>query len=179
MEKSLLVMVWTISMAYSVITPQLVSDEACDVREDPLSTLGAVSVFMALFLPLILGPVSALLAFLLANIFSICWQCKKKDSNFSSHILCLVLLTVMCMFTYSVNMLFSEIYFETINDIMYFILIKYCFGTLHHFLGPVIILFSYKDLRKSVVKVFLKGGTNQNESKEISAEEMKKELGHL
>ena len=69
MEKSLLVMVWTISMAYSVITPQLVSDEACDVREDPLSTLGAVSVFMALFLPLILGPVSALLSFLLEIFF--------------------------------------------------------------------------------------------------------------
>ena len=76
-------------------------------------------------------------------------------------------------------MIFSEIFFEDKNNIMYFILLKYCFGTLHHFLGPVIILLSYKGIRQSVVKVFVKGGTNQNESKDISDDEMKKELGHL
>ena len=79
----------------------------------------------------------------------------------------------------TINMVFCEIYFEYMNNSRYFILIKCCFGTLHHFLGPVIILLSYKDIRQSVVKVFLKEGTNQNESKDITDEKMKKELGHV
>ena len=178
-EKSVLVLVWTISLAYSLLTPQLVSDKDCDVREDPFSTLGTVSIFMALILPLIFGPVGAILAMSVASIFSFCGARKPSDDGYVAHIFCLVLLTVMFVTTYAINMVFSEIYFDSINNIMYFILIKYCFGTLHHFLGPLIILLSYKDLRQSVVKVFLKGGTNQNESKDISDEEMKKELGHL
>ena len=179
LEKSLLVLVWTISLAYSVLTPQLVSDKTCDVREDSFSALGSVSVFLVLVLPLILGPVSTMLAILLVNIFSLCGHSLKKDDSCTAHILCLVLLTVVFVVTYSVNMVFSEIFFEDNNSIMYFILLKYCFGTLHHFLGPVIILLSYKDIRQSVVRVFVKGGTNQNESKDISVDEMKKELGHL
>ena len=70
LEKSLLVLVWTMSMVYSILTPQLVSDQECDVREDPFSTLGTVSAFMALVLPLIFGPVGALLAICLTTIFS-------------------------------------------------------------------------------------------------------------
>ena len=45
LEKSLLVLVWTISLAYSVLTPQLVSDKTCDVRDDPFSAFGTVSIF--------------------------------------------------------------------------------------------------------------------------------------
>ena len=167
------------SMLYSILTPQLVSDQECDVREDPFSTLGTVSVFMALVLPLIFGPVGAILAICLTTIFAFFGKRRKSDDGHKAHIFCLVQLTGMFVITYAINMFFCEIYFEYINNIMYFILIKYCFGTLHHFLGPVIILLSYKDIRQSVVKVFLKGGTNQNESKDISDDEMMKELGHL
>ena len=179
LEKSLLVLVWTMSMVYSILTPQLVSGQECDVREDPFSTLGTVSVFMALVLPLIFSPVAAILAVCLATVFSFFGKRRNSDDGHKAHIFCLVLLTVMFVITYAINMVFCEIYFEYINNIMYFILIKYCIGTLHHFIGPVIILLSYKDIRQSVVKVFLKGGTNQNESKDITDEDMKKELGHV
>jgi len=178
-EKSLLVMVWTISFAYSILSPQVISDKDCNVREDLFSTLGMVSVFMVIIVPFILGPIGTFLALFLATIFSCCGARKNSDDEFVPHIFCLVGLTLLFIITYVISMIISEIYFEQINSIMYFILIKYYIGTLHHFLGPVIILLCYKDIRKSVAKVFMKGGTNQNESKDITDDQMKKELGHV
>ena len=179
MEKSLLVMVWTISFAYSILSPQVISDKDCNVREDLFSTLGIVSVFMVIIIPFILGPVGTFLAFFLATIFSCCGPRRNSDDEYVPHVFCLFGLTLMFIITYVISMIISEMYFEQINNIMYFILIKYCFGTLHHFFGPVIILLCYKDIRKSVGRVFLRGGTNQNESKDISDDQMKKELGHV
>jgi hypothetical protein len=63
------------------------------------------------------------------------WERRKRDDSHKAHIFCLMLLTVMFVTTYIINMVFCEIYFDYINNIMYFILIK------HHFLGPVIIFF--------------------------------------
>ena len=47
-----------------------------------------------------------------------------------SHIICLALLTVIFVATYSVNMVVAEMYFEEVGDIMQFVLLKYCVGAL-------------------------------------------------
>ena len=57
-----------------------------------------------------------------------------------------LLLTVIFTATYSVNMLVAEMYFEEVGDIMQFILLKYCVGTLHHLLSPLAVLVSYPEV---------------------------------
>ena len=47
-----------------------------------------------------------------------------------SHIICLALLTVIFVATYSVNMVVAEMYFDEVGDIMQFVLLKYCVGAL-------------------------------------------------
>ena len=58
----------------------------------------------------------------------------------------MVLLTLVFTTTYSVNMVLAEIYFEQINDMMQFILLKYCLGTTHHLLSPAVILLCYPEV---------------------------------
>ncbi len=87
-------------------------------------------------------------------------------------------MTVVFVMTYSVNMVISEIIFEDVS-IMSYVLLKYCLGTTHTLMSPVAILISYQEVRKAVVKVFIRGGTQQNNSAEVSEDTVKKELGHL
>ena len=47
-----------------------------------------------------------------------------------SHTICLALLTVIFVATYSVNMVVAEMYFDEVGDIMQFVLLKYCVGAL-------------------------------------------------
>ena len=75
-------------------------------------------------------------------------------------------------------MIVSEVLFDQIS-LMSYVLLKYCFGTLHNLLTPIAVLLSYPTVRRSVVKVFVRGGTQQNNSVEITDDEVKKELGHL
>ena len=179
LDKILLLLVWTISLGYSILSPQLLSHHQCLVREDLYSTLGMISLIIALVGPLILGPGVAIITIIVISFANICRKRKVYKSEANEHILCLVLLTFLCTITYSINMVISELCYNSLNSIMWFILIKYGLGTSHQLLGPLVIISCYKEIRQSVVNVFVKGGTNQNESKDITDEEMKKELGHL
>ena len=106
-----------------------------------------------------------------------------------SHTICLALLTVIFVATYSVNMLVAEMYFEEVGDIMQFVLLKYCVGTLHHLLSPLAVLVSYPEVtphkmfvghifalfgqvRGSAMRAYHRGGTSQQQTKIISAEKV-------
>ena len=179
LDKILLLLVWTISLGYSILSPQLLSHHQCLVREDLFSPLGTISLIFALIGPLIIGPGAAIITIFGISIINLCSGRKVYKAEANEHIPCLAFLTFLLIFTYSINMVISELYFDNINSIMWFILIKYGLGTSHQLLGPLVIISCYKDIRLSVINVFMKGGTNQNESKDITDEEMKKELGHL
>ena len=137
---------------------------------------GIISILIAFAIPLILGP-------LLASVSILCnVVCKSRrrnqDEDFDSNFICIACLTIVFVMTYSVNMVISEIIFEDVS-IMTYVLLKYCLGTTHTLLSPVAILISYQEVRKAVVKVFIRGGTQQNNSAEVSEDTVKKELGHL
>jgi hypothetical protein len=150
------------------------------VREDPSSPAGAASVLVALLLPLALGPLPVLL--LLAG-SCLC----RPPARLGGHLPCLLLLTIVHVSTYSVSMVLAEVYFEQIGDIMHFILLKYCFGTLHHLLSPLVVLLCYpevspprsirRQVRRSAARAYSRGGSNQNQTVELSDEKVRKELG--
>ena len=62
------------------------------------------------------------------------------------HTICLVLLTTIFALTYTVNMVVAEMYFDEVGDLLAFILLKYCFGTLHHLFSPLAVLVSYPEV---------------------------------
>ena len=170
----------------------------CDLREEWLSNIGKIaislwvsrydllehnlfsgiiSILMAFILPLVFGPLASFLC-LLCNLMLRRGDRKKESEDFSNNFLCLALLTVVFVITYSVNMIIAEVLFDQISILSY-VLMKYCFGSLHSLLSPIVIMISFPQLRKSAVKVFMRGGTQQNNSIDISEEDVKKELGHL
>ena len=137
---------------------------------------GIISILIAFAIPLICGPLLASVS-ILCNV--VCNSRRRnQDEDFDSNFLCIACMTVVFVMTYSVNMVISEIIFEDVS-IMSYVLLKYCLGTTHTLMSPVAILISYQEVRKAVVKVFIRGGTQQNNSAEVSEDTVKKELGHL
>ena len=138
---------------------------------------GIISVLVVLVLPCLCGPI---LAFLLILCNAICKSesRQKQDSEFGNNFLCISLLTIVFVIIYSINMIISEVVFDNIT-IMSYVILKYIMGTSHNLFSPLVILISYEDVRTSVVKIFVKGGSQQNNSVDISDEDVKKELGHL
>lgn len=167
----------------------------CDLREEWLSNIGIaislgfdslethffsgiISILVAFLIPLVFGPLTSFLCILCNIIWRRGNRNKKESEDFANNFLCLALLTVVFVITYSVNMIIVEILFDQISILSY-VLLKYCFGSLHSLLSPIVIMISFPELRKSAVKVFMRGGTQQNNSIDISEEDVKKELGHL
>ena len=130
---------------------------------------------MALVVPLVLGPLLALATLLCRAIGG---RTRSSDEDFAANCLCLALMTAVFVVTYSLSMIVSEAVFERV-DMMSYILLKFCLGSLHTSLTPLAILASYPEVRLAVVRVFVRGGTQQNNSIEVSEDDVKKELGHL
>ena len=130
---------------------------------------------MALVVPLVLGPLLALATLLCRAVGG---RTRSSDEDFAANCLCLALMTAVFVVTYSLSMIVSEAVFERV-DMMSYILLKFCLGSLHTSLTPLAILASYPEVRRAVVRVFVRGGTQQNNSVEVSEDDVKKELGHL
>ena len=90
----------------------------------------------------------------------------------------------------------AELYPPLYTDIFSFIMVKYVFGTSHHCLVPLAIILTRPDLRELIKVVFKKGkissmgesrtvrvmllvvgGSNQSKSKEMTYEEIQRQLG--
>ena len=84
-------------------------------------------------------------------------------------------------------MLVAEMYFDEAGDILPFILLKYCVGTLHHLLSPLAVLVSYPEVfkrfqnfylfftdqvRSLALRAYHRGGSSQQQTKIISAEKV-------
>ena len=87
---------------------------------------GIISILLAFAIPLIFGPLLASLAILC----NVACQSRRRnqDEDFESNFVCIAVMTVVFVITYSVNMIISEIIFEDAG-IMVYVLLKYCLGT--------------------------------------------------
>ena len=139
MEKSLLGVVWFISIAYCFLSSELGEETlSCSIREEPFSPLGMASLVLVLVLPLLLGPLPVTI---IVMVKAICGKVDRSPllqhspspascASFD-HLMCLLLLTIVFLLTYSVNMVVVELLYDDSQiSLLSFVLLKYCFGTL-------------------------------------------------
>ena len=72
----------------------------------------------------------------------------------SKDLVCLTLLSLLCLTTYTINMLVAEITFDD-SSIFEYIIVKHCVGDIHHLLSPFVLLLSYPEIFQAVGKVGL------------------------
>ena len=199
LDKCLVGFIWTVSFLYGCLTDQILSKEVdlpCSVRStlklikvhetnftfsDSLqSTFGAASVFIAIIIPTILGPILAAvgLMFMCFVFFTANFQ-MSRDLKLEErrNLCCNILLTVIFLATYSTSMILTELYLPIPDNIFYFVLLKFILGVSHQLLGPIAILTAQTDIRHHVGQVYRKGGTSQNTTMEITYEELQRNLG--
>ena len=182
-DKAVLGWVWTMAVVYGMMNEQILSKEVnrpCSVREEINSVLSVASLIFGLVIPLLLGPVSLIIAHFILNMLEFLLdtgpapQPKKEDIPSP---ICILVLSTICLITHSTSMLISEVFSQIYESPFNLIMFKYVFGTFHHFLVPLSLLVLRPDLWELCKVVYRKGGTNQNKSVEMTYEEMQKQLG--
>ena len=144
------------------MTEQVLSkkvDLPCSVSDKSEKTFGFASIFLAIIFPTVIGPAMVIRKVELRNLLYVFF------------------LTTTFLTTYITSMIICEHFLPAGNNLLYFVIIKYIVGTSHHLLGPISILISRRDICKSAIQVYRRGGTTQNKTFEITAEQMQKELG--
>ena len=128
------------------------------LQSNPRSHTGLLSVVSVIILPLTSGPLLATMFYL----SRICIQSYsfKITEEFCQNWMCIALLTIVFVVTYSVNMIISEIMFDEVS-VMMFILMKYSFGSLQNLFSPLAIIISYPETRNFLVKKDQKGRKNR------------------
>jgi len=182
-DKAMLGYVWTMALVYGMMSEQMLSKEVnrpCSVREQINSTISIASLMFGLVIPLTLGPIAVIIAHFILNILESCLETgpspQPKKEDLPSPI-CILVLTIICLITYSMSMIIAEVFGQIYDNPFTFIMFKYVFGTFHHFLGPLSLLVLRRDLWELCKVVYRKGGTTQNKSVEMTYEEMQKQLG--
>ena len=175
--------VWTMAMVYGMMTDQVLSKEVnrpCSVREQIHSRISIASLMFGFILPIIVGPVAVIIANFILNflekVLVIGPAAVQKEEDLPSLVSILVL-TIICLITYSVSMIITEVYDQIYENHFNFIMLKYVFGTSHHLLVPLSLLLTRSDLWDLCKIVYRKGGSNQSKNIEITVEEMQRELG--
>ena len=183
-DKAVLGFIWGFSFIYAVLTEHILSkkvDIPCSVNDKIETGFYVASLFLAVILPTFFGPVVILFLHIIISIIN---KVKKnisaaddiRKSEFQN-IICVFLLTIIFLITYISSMILVEVYVFSSDNLLGFVMLKYVAGTSHHLLGPVSILISRSDIWQSAVQVYKRGGTTQSKTFEITAEEIKKELG--
>ena len=183
-DKGILGTIWGVSFIYGVMTEQVLSkkvDLPCSVSDKSEKTFGFASLLLAIIFPTVIGPVMVTILHIIISIVnilmkhdSIAADLRKEELQ---NILCVFFLTTIFLTTYITSMIICEHYLPAGNNLLYFVIIKYIVGTSHHLLGPISILISRRDICKSAIQVYRRGGTTQSKTFEITAEQMQKELG--
>lgn len=162
-DRALLGAVWAVSALYGVLSDQMLSRQAdvpCSVRVDPARGLGLASVVLAILVPAVVGPGAAALLHLLLTIAglvvgqpAVAREVRVQETRGLCTIL---LLTVTFLLTYTTSMVACEAWMSTSSGLLGFVVVKYVVGTSQHLLGPLAILLSRPDLRKSAVQVTIR-----------------------
>ena len=166
-----------------MMSEQVLSKEVnrpCSVREQIHSAVSIVSLLFGLIIPFAVGSFAVIIAHFVLNLLESFLELgpapANKKEDFPS-IACILVLTIICLITYSMSMIIAEVYGQIYDNPFNFIMFKYVFGTFHHFLIPLSLFFVRSDLWDLVKIVYKKGGSNQNKNIEMTYEEMQKQLG--
>ena len=182
-DKAVLGFLWSMATIYGMMSEQVLSKEVnrpCSVRERLNSPLSIAALMFGFIIPIIFGPITIIIInFALNCVGSVCdvdpAQVPKKEDIPGS--CCMITLTSICITIYSVSLIITEIIPEIYNVPFNLIMLKYVFGTFHHFLCPLSFLVIRNDLWELCKIVYRKGGSNQNRSVDMTYEEMQKQLG--
>ena len=176
--------IWGLSFIYGVLTENVLSkkvDLPCSVSDQSDETFSAASIFLAIIFPTIVGPSIVTILHVIISITNIVMKNDAMARDLKlvevQNILCVLFLTIIYLVTFITSMIICEVFIPVNTNLLYFVIIKYIVGTSHHLLGPISILISRRDICKSAIQVYRKGGTTQSKTFEITAEQMQKELG--
>ena len=183
-DKGILGIIWFCSFIYGVLTENVLSkkiDLPCFVSDESDQTFSTISIFLAIIFPLIIGPSLVTLLHIIISIINILMKNASMAADLKMmeirNIFCVFSLTAIFLITYIISMIICEVFISAQTNLLYFVITKYIIGTSHHLLGPISILITRRDICQAVMQVYRKGGTTQNKSFEITAEDMQKELG--
>ena len=73
----------------------------------------------------------------------------------SKDLLCLSLLSLLCLSTYLTGLVAAEMAFDPDDSVFEYMIVKHCLGDLHHLLSPFVLLFSYPEVCQAIGKVRL------------------------
>ena len=161
-DKGLLGAVWAVSTLYGVLSDQMLSRQAdvpCSVRVDPARGFGLASVVLAILVPAVVGPLAATLLHVVITIASLVVGqpvvAREVRVQETRGLCTILLLTVTFLLTYTTSMVVCEAWMSTSSGLLGFVVVKYILGTSQHLLGPLAILLSRPDLRKTARQVGL------------------------
>ena len=115
-DKAVLGYVWTMAVVYGLMSEQILSKEVnrpCSVREEIKSSISIISLIFGLNLPVLVGPVTVFIVhFVLYCLESVLvtgpGDVPKKEDVPSP--VCILVLTIICLTTYTVSMVITEVY---------------------------------------------------------------------
>ena len=133
-DKVTLGAIWVLSFLYSILTEHILSkkvDLPCRVSHNLEDKFELASVILAILVPFILGPVLITISHIVisgANAFlGVSPVSEETRSQERSNMICILSLTTVFLFTYSLSMIVSELYID-LNNVFYFVLVKYIVG---------------------------------------------------
>ena len=133
-DKVTLGAIWVLSFLYSILTEQILSkkvDLPCRVSHNLEDKFELASVILAILVPFILGPVLITISHIVisgANVYhEVSPVSEETRSQERSNMICILSLTTVFLFTYSLSMIVSELYID-LNNVFYFVLVKYIVG---------------------------------------------------
>jgi hypothetical protein len=201
-QKGALGFVWGASCLYACITDKILSkvqsDEViCSMREDLSEKFNIISVLMVVAFPilcLLMWPVTHLVLDLLSCLKGIVILSTRRDvdlfddeetnccgdeSDGCIETILVFGFTTIFLIVYPTSMLITEFYFAEIETMFPFMLIKYCFGSMHLLLSPTCVLIIKKDIREAAKDIYMKRKTNTEEDADISLKDLVERLEQL
>ena len=180
-DKCVISAIWLVSLVFSLLSHQIITNQPCSVREDIQTGFGPASLMIAMVIPVLLGPVSITIIHIIISLVTFLLQDrslpKPRREDDVNNLLCIFLLTMIFLGSYSSSMIISEIFIPLPQNLLYFIIVKYIVGTSHQLLSPLCILVSRPDIRQSAGLVYRRGGSAQTKLVQPTYEQIQRELG--
>ena len=134
MDKITLGTIWFVSFVYGILTDHIISkqvDLPCQVNHDLDNKFGFASVFIAIILPAIIGPIAIFFIHIVISVANTVLRNTPVSEDIrrqeQSNLVCILSLTLVFLLTYVTSMIVSEVYVQ-LDNIFYFVLVKYIAG---------------------------------------------------
>ena len=133
-DKITLGSIWFVSFVYGILTDHIISkqvDLPCQVNHDLDNKFGFASVFLAIILPAVIGPIAIFFIHIVISVANTVLRNTPVSEDIrrqeQSNLVCILSLTLVFLITYVTSMVVSEVYVQ-LDNIFYFVLVKYIAG---------------------------------------------------